>query len=67
VPKSSFDADAAAWVRVTRERATALRRVAAGAQQSAHAKAEQLVIDSERRHTETALALQKATQKLLRR
>ena len=58
--------EAAARVRVRSERATAVKRVAADAQRSAHAKAEQLVIDSERRHTETTLALQKARQNLLR-
>jgi hypothetical protein len=63
VPASSSDAAA---VRVTRERAAALKPAAARVQQSTHAKAEQLVIDSERRHTEAALALQKALQGLSR-
>jgi len=57
---------AVAWVRVRSERAAAVKRAAADAQHSAHAKAEQLVIDSERRYTETTQALQKATQNLLR-
>jgi hypothetical protein len=51
---------------VRSERAAAVKRAAADAQHSAHAKAEQLVIDSERRYTETTQALQKATQNLLR-
>ena len=61
MPASSYDAAAAAWVRVTRERVAALKRAAARVQQSTHAKAEQRVIDSERRHTEVTLALYKAS------
>jgi hypothetical protein len=65
VPASSYDA-AAAWVQLTRERSAALKQRAARAQQSTQAKAEQCVIDSERRHTEAMLTLQKAMQRLFR-
>jgi hypothetical protein len=66
VPTSSSDAAAAAWVQITRECSGALKRRAARVQQFSHAKAEQCVIDSERRHTEATQALQKAMRSLFR-
>ena len=62
--RSPLEAATQAQVRV--EHGTVLARQAARAQDVARAKAEQQVIDGERRQTEAALALEKALQNLFR-